>query len=40
MELRSALDPKPLINPMHLASISQGMRVASGLRYGKYISEA
>ena len=40
MELRGALDPKPLINPTHFALIPQGMRVASGFRHGKYISEA
>jgi hypothetical protein len=40
MELRGALDPKPLISPMHFALIPQGMRVASGFRHGKYISES
>jgi hypothetical protein len=40
MELGVAPDPKPLINPTHFALIPQGMRVASGFRHGKYISEA
>ena len=40
MELRDALYPKPLINPMHLAATLQGMRVALGFSSGRYISES
>ena len=40
MELRGALYPKPLINPMHLAATLQGMRVALGFSSGKGIFQS
>jgi len=40
MELRDALYPKPLINPMHLAATLQGMRVALGFSSGEGIFQS